>query len=352
MKINFDVSGLNGNELTGIGTYTKNLINTLSNDSTLDLTGSYRISRIKNRKEIFKNTELPNIYPLLPYLNNKYDIFHGPDFWVPSLGKFKKIVTLHDLTFYHEDLYNPNLAKYFQAKIEKMLFKAKPDHIIVVSDFIKNEFLERFPVFRNCVTRIYHGADHFNQLENHKRVFDFPYIVNVGVVVKRKNILSIFHSFKIVSKKMPDLRLVICGATNNEEGIAIRNEIENSAISEKIIFTSYLPKEKLQNIISNAEAMIFPSLYEGFGFTILEAMMLKTPVIASNLGVMKEIGLDSVLLVNTKNIEEIAESILYLLNNSTLKEELILKGSLRANEFTWQKCANETKQIYQNILLK
>lgn len=348
LKINFDVSGLSGNSLTGIATYSTNLIKALQSESSLDISGSYRISRLKNRKNIAHNSNLKNIFPLLPIFNPKIDIFHGPDFWVPSFGRFKKVVTIHDLTFYQEGLYDVKFAAYFQKRLENMLLKAKPDHIIVDSDFIKNEFSERFPAFRDEVSTVYLGADHFEEILPTKPLYDFPYITTIGMISKRKNIEKLCCAFDIISKKNKDLKLIICGGLGSE-GILIKETILKLNLTKNIIFTGYVTNESAQNIIQNAQFLVFPSLYEGFGIPILEAMAMKVPVLTSNFGAMKEISGDAAFFSDSTNIDSLYEAMNELLNNQNLKNSLIKKGENRFLEFTWKKCAYNTSLVYKKV---
>ncbi len=349
LKVNFDVSGLRGPQLTGIANYTKNLISTFQKESELQLSGTYRLSRFKYRNDIKKFLKLDNISPLLPLFSNKIDVFHGTDFWVPNFGTFKKVVTIHDLTFYHEDLYDTNFTKYFQQRLENMLKIAKPDHIIVVSDFIKNEFLERFPAFENQVSTIYHGADHFERQEmDLKPMYDFPYIATIGMISKRKNIENLCKSFALLEQTFPDLKLIICGASGTE-GTEIIKKIKENKLAKNIIFTGHISDEVAFNTIKNAQMLVFPSLYEGFGFPILEAMSLGVPVVCSDFGAMKEISGNAALCANVTNIEVFSEAMKSILSNNTLKNDLIQKGIQRFKKFTWQQCAKETHLVYSNL---
>lgn len=347
-KINFDVSGLSGNNLTGIATYSTNLIKALQKDNSLEISGSYRISRYKNRKNITKNSNIKNIFPLLPFFNPKIDIFHGPDFWVPNYGNFKKVVTIHDLTFYQEGLYDLKYASYFQKRLENMLLKSNPDHIIVDSDFIKNEFSERFPTFRDKVSTVYLGADHFEEIYNRKPIYDFPYITTIGMISKRKNIEKLCQSFDLLSKKNKEIKLVICGGLGSE-GIKIKEEILRLNLTSNIIFTGYVSNSEAQNIVKNAQFLVFPSLYEGFGLPLLEAMAMEIPVLTSNFGAMKEISGNAAYYVDSKNTDLLFEKMNELLNNESLKKDLIAKGKNRFLEFTWKKCANNTNLVYNMV---
>lgn len=354
LKVAIDVSGLSGDFITGIGVYTQNLINSLLELGNVELSGTYKISRIRHRKSIAEKLDIPLNFPDIPYLNHiittNLNVFHGTDYWIPIGGNFKKIVTIHDLAIYQEGMYSQERRAYSVAGFEKMLFQSKPDYIITVSDFIKNEFLTRFPQFENKIATIYHGCDHLETFSSIKSMFEFPYIVSVGTIEARKNILNMFYAFVIANEKYPDLRMVIIGGFGGYMGEEIYNKIKTHPKSDKVVIMGFVAKQKISAIIQYAVALIYPSIYEGFGFPILEGMRLGVPIITSNFGAMTEIAGNACLAVDTLKIDAIAEAINQLMQNSALKYDLIQKGTKHSATFTWAKCAKNTKKIYDLMM--
>ena len=119
---------------------------------------------------------------------------------------------------------------------------------------------------------------------------------------------------------------------------------------DRIIITGYVPDEDLSAIYSGATAFVFPSLYEGFGLPILEAMQCGTPVISSNSTSLPEVVGDAGILVDPKDQDQLCQAMLDILNDDTLRETLKQKGLERAKQFSWEKCANETVEIYKKII--
>ncbi|TAF74399.1 MAG: glycosyltransferase family 1 protein [Bacteroidetes bacterium] len=348
MKIAIDVSGLRSKKLTGVGTYTVNLIKSLQNDFDSSVNGVFRISRFKHQEIIKKNSGLENIKPIIPFVIPQCDVFHGPDFWIPKFGKFKKVVTIHDLAVYHEDLYEPNAAKYYQNRYENTLLEHNPDHIIVDTEFIKNEFLNRFPRFENKISAISLGVNHFNFTFKSPPLFDFPYIVCLGTIEKRKNISNLYRAFQLLKQKNKEIKLILIGGMGflDTELSQIVSEIKQDS---RVILTGYLEENKAQNILSNALISVYPSLYEGFGFPILEPMVYGVPVITSNFGSMCEVASNAALVCDTTQIDVLAQNIEYLLENESVRNDFIQKGFERTKFLTWQKCAEQTKKVYQLV---
>jgi glycosyltransferase involved in cell wall biosynthesis len=124
---------------------------------------------------------------------------------------------------------------------------------------------------------------------------------------------------------------------------------ELRAYSQRIIFTGYVPDEDLSALYSGAKAFIFPSLQEGFGLPILEAMQCGTPVISSNATSLPEVAGEAAILINPYDKDELSQAMLNLLSDENLRNELTQKGLERAKQFSWSKCAQETVEIYQKI---
>lgn len=348
MKVAFDLSGLKSKNPTGVGTYIINLLKNLNENTQVELEGAYRLSRYKNRKTIQNNSCLNKIKPIIPFLPVNYSIFHGTDFWLPKYGKFKKIVTIHDLAIYHTDLYEPKLAKYFQKRYENTLLRHNPDQIVVVSNFIKNEFLNFFPKFENQITVVPHGTNHYEKSTISNPIYDFDYIVCLGTIEKRKNIANLYRAFKIVKQTYKQLKLVLIGGMGYQDA-DLAQIITEMQQDSQVVLTGYLSNRFTQNIVSNALISVYPSEYEGFGFPILEPMCYGVPVITSNFGSMNEVSADAALVCNTKSVEELANSILYMLDNESIRKYFIAKGYNRTKMLTWKKCAEETIRVYKNV---
>lgn len=356
MRILMDVTSLMERELTGIGIYIKNLILHLQKMSDVDIRGTWYAEKFRNKGLISTHTGLP-LTPYFYYLSGlnigKYDIFHGPNCKIPTSRYCKKVVTIHDLVDYEETIIDKRRSEYSIAKYEKMLMQARPDRIITVSEFTRNYLLDRFPQFESITKSIYLGIDHMPDIPDvgivNGRPFDFPYILFVGVNDKRKNLGKIVDAFEIAKETVTDLHLIIVGKNGYYHEIA-DEKIDCSRYHDSIHRLGFISNEKLLSLYLNAEAFVFPSLYEGFGIPILEAMRIGCPVVTSNCGAMKEVAGKAAILVSPDDAEDISQGIVNLLNDKELREKLIETGKEWSNKFTWNRCAQETVAVYKELI--
>jgi len=356
ISVGIDVSNIDYRNLTGIGNYAKYLTLALSEVDQVKVTGSYRLSRLRNIGEIRNHLPKIPLSPFVPgfssYLSNQFDIFHGPDYKVPKLAKSKKVVTIHDMAYMNSAFSSEEFIKWGKKRMEKVLFEVKPDSIITVSNFSKAEFLSAYPQFEDITSTIHLGSDHQKPKKSYSKIYDFPYILFVGVLEKRKNLHGLIEAFEMFHRQNnSDIHLVIAGrkGNNNDWSDYLLTRIKNSENKEVIHHLGYTESEALHSLYQHALCLAFPSFYEGFGIPILEAMHHGCPVITSNLGSMKEISKTAAVLVDPNNKEELANAIMKIQNESS-RLKLIDKGYSNVKEFTWGKCAKDTLQLYQKLL--
>lgn len=355
MRILMDVTSLMDRNLTGIGTYIKNLVSHLQTIPDLDIDGAWYAEKYKKRNIISSHINL-TLRPYFRFISafnfGKYDIFHGPDYKIPSGSYYKKVVTIHDLVDYESSIIDKKRAEIGIHRFENMLFKARPDMIITVSDFTRNCLLSRFPQFESITKTIYLGIDHIASFEPaaiRRKPFPFPYIIFVGTIDKRKNLVKVIEAFEIAKETMGDLHLVIVGKDGYCHEI-VDEKIKGSRYAPYIHRLGFVAEEELVDIYCHAEAFVFPSLYEGFGIPVLEAMSIGCPVITSDRGAMKEISGNAAILVDPDDAEEISHRIVELSSNKSLRERLIEEGRLWSKQFRWSKCAKETAEVYKALL--
>lgn len=352
---------------SGIGTYIKNLIPYLKEEFELSLLGNTdeikkhfdtkKLEIIKLNSSIYSPLEQIE----LPLKIKNCDIFWSPHFNMPifPIRAKKKIATIHDLFhFSYANMYNPLERTYAQYLIRNACQKS--ELVITVSQFSKSEILRYIKINPDKIKVVYNGVNlnffkKYSQevLEKFKREIHLPqrFLLYVGNVKPHKNLRRLIIAFKEVSKIDESIYLVIVG---KKEGFIkgdnyLAEFIQKENIGKRIIFTGYLEENKLPLIYNLAIALIFPSLYEGFGLPPLEAMACGCPVIASSIPPLKEIYRDCVYYINPYNIEEIKNSIIELLNNDKLRNTLIEKGSELAKNYSWEKSAKEHINIIKNL---
>ncbi len=357
--------------LAGIGRYTRSLLKALGeidseNDYFLYYGASLRQSRanlphfdnpnfhnrlIKFSGKVFRLlTEKLDILPIGAFLKD-YDVFHGLNYYTPNLS-FPSIVNIYDLSyilfshcFTRERLHD---IRYKVARSTK-----RADKIITGSESAKADIVsflnvaeEKIEVTRFGVEEIFRPVDD-EELIPVREKYHLPerFILFVGTIEPRKNILNLVHAFHKLDR---DISLVIAGGKGwlFEE---IFKEVKRLNLGERIIFLDYVPETDLPFLYNAASVFVYPSLYEGFGFPPLEAMACGVPVITSDKSSLPEIVGDAGILVNPEDAGEIREAIISVLDDGSLKRKMVRKGLKRAKQFSWRKCAEETLRLYKKV---
>lgn len=355
---------------SGIGTYMENLVKRYE-----QIDPNYPIELLV-KSDFLKNSSDKLIYPCHEYnapiysLREQFQVlkkisphgvFHSPHYNAPLAYKGKLIVTVHDVCHVAMKQFFPGLLKriYSEVFLNKVLQRA--DTIITVSEFSKNEIIRFFKVPGEKIEVIYNAVDsQFKHVEKEQRLqvlkkhgLPQEFFLFLGNVKPHKNIVGLVKSYQIALQEEPDLPpLVVLGKYDNlVTGIPhLKELIRHEELSNRIIFTGYLPAEDLPAIYSQAQLFLFPSFYEGFGFPPLEAMACKTPVISSNAASLPEVLGDAAYMVDPFNTEAIAQSILTLSRDSALRKKLIDKGVKQVSKFSWEESAQKHLEIYSKSL--
>jgi len=177
-----------------------------------------------------------------------------------------------------------------------------------------------------------------------------PYILYVGSVEPRKNLLRLLQAYQRLRQWSTRWRLVIVGARNYWKSSPIARAVQDSGLQGCVHFTGYIPDEDLPALYSAADLFAFPSLYEGFGLPVLEAMACGTPVVTSNSSSLPEVVGDAALLVDPYDVEALAEAMRQILADPQLAEDLRQRGLQRASEFSWERTAQSTVAVYRQAL--
>jgi len=287
------------------------------------------------------------------------DLLFVPAHVVPALYRGKAVMTIHDLAFkYFKDAYSWKELKYQEWAIKSA---AKKDvSFIVPSQTTYDDLSHFYNIDKERIFLVYHGfsAKELIEIEpeldklqadavRKKYNIADKYFIFIGRIENKKNVARIIKAFDIFRQRYHrgEFDLVLSGIP----GFGYENIIEakkQSFFSDNIKILGYLDIDEFRTLMRGATASMFPSLYEGFGFPILEAMSMNLPVITSNYGVMKEIAQDSAILIDPLNIEELAIKMGELITNQELREELIQKGRERYKQFTWEKAARETLDFF------
>jgi glycosyltransferase involved in cell wall biosynthesis len=369
MKVGIDSRSATMHEGSGIGTYTKNLVSNLLNniDSNFDLiwTGTYDKTLVNKNGNIFYASGKHGLFYEHNYIPNLLqkqgiDLYHIPQNGIgfPFYWDINVVVTIHDLIPYimPETVGNSYLER-FLKDIPNIVSATKG--IITVSDYSKKDILRFFPKYpaeKIFVTPLA-ANDNFKPLpnseckkylKNNYHIND-PFILYLGGFSSRKNALGLIKAFHNISKDLKKSHKLILGGSLKDEGLLLKQYVHSNGLDNSVIFTGYLDEKVLPIFYNACEAFIYPSLYEGFGLPPLEAMSCRTPVITSNATSIPEVTLDSAILIDPLNIDELSYSILTLLNNEDLKQEFSEKGYKRSLQFSWKQTALKTFNSYKKI---
>ena len=364
-----------GSGQSGVGNYVIHLINGLDhvdrrNRYTLMVTkaqlaylpdslGDFEIFLVPFSNESHAFGDLWEFF-LLPYSLRKLsvDLFHGPAFIAPPFSKgFHSVATIHDLVaFYHPHTIPVKYALYMRFLIKFMIRNV--EKIITDTEFIRDEIIETFHIDEQRVHAVPIAAsDLFRPVSDKKRIEEVKrrygitrhYFLHVGNIEPRKNLISLFKACDLVWENLhTDYQLVVVG----KKGWLYKDifkTLRETRIIEDVIFTNYVREEDIPVLYSGAEFFVFPSLYEGFGLPVLEAMRCGTPVITSHVSSMPEVAGDAAMYVDPHNVEDIAEKIITLAYNDDLKAHLRQKGFSQAARFTWENTARETLRVYESL---
>jgi glycosyltransferase involved in cell wall biosynthesis len=285
----------------------------------------------------------------------RIDLFHATDFVLPpTLSRTRSLLTVHDLSFVRVPLAaSPGLKAYLNQVVPLSVRRA--DHVLADSIATKDDLVALYGVSPAKVTVLLSGVGaqfHFDdsQLNPKSRYIpSFPYILSVGTVQPRKNYGRLIQALVALRSRNYDVHLVIAGGSGWLTD-SIYETIESTHMQNFVHFIGFADDTDLPALYSGATCFAFPSLYEGFGLPVLEAMACGTPVVTSNVSSLPEVAGDAALMVNPYDVEAIADALRRLIDDSALRTELIEKGRIRASHFSWDNSAQHLLQIYRDLL--
>ena len=283
--------------------------------------------------------------------NFKPNILHTTYYDKDNFPKdVKMVVTVYDLI--HEIFYNEyGLKKSFLPKKEIL---ERADHIICISESTKKDLIKFYNVSAKNIT-VTHLATHFTNKHiitsklKFKNLIQKKYFLYVGSRQKYKNFYSLLEAIKLNKSMLDDYQLVIFGG--GELTKSEKDKILSLNLNPKNIINLYGEENLLKELYKNAEFFIYPSKYEGFGIPILESFSQECPVLCSNNSSLPEVAGDAVIYFDPNNIESIAESINEIIKSNKIKNLCKKKGLERLKLFSWEKCANETIEIYKKLII-
>jgi glycosyltransferase involved in cell wall biosynthesis len=375
MKILFDYQIFLNQEYGGPSRYFVNLAKAIIKKETLKICAPIHINNYLQEipKNFIYGLKLPKQYsnyfpykiksiinkflvsPLNKRLNNLFSMRYNPDIvhktYYDSENRINKptVLTVYDLI--HEKFYKDyNKSKFYRPK-KKALENA--DKIICISKNTSNDLIKYYDVDKKKIEIIYLANSFSNiacNLPPTRVVSEIKkdYLLYVGKRSGYKNFLNFIKAFSISSKLKRDFCIICFG--NREFTRDEINEFSKLKLNDKNIIHINGDDFLLSHLYKNARALIYPSLYEGFGLPILEAMSFNCPVICSNTSSIPEVGGDAVKYFNPYDITEISQIICNTVYSDYTITSLINKGKIQEKLFTWQKCSENTLKVYKKLL--
>ena len=348
---------------SGVGTYLTNLIPHVIAalpDTAFNLIGNKddpatqtwatgkNIRLINYRRRPYSPIEQVEMPRLIPA---DTDLLWVPFINIPLLYRGKLLVTVYDLNF----LALPQLLSRPQRLYARLMFTAirrKATRVLSISQFTKDEYLRYVPGQHDNVTVTLLGTppqwqttSPAGQPNPHPR----PFFLFLGNVKPHKNLARLIQAFKQISGQVPHDLLIV----GKKEGFIIADravEVAAAELGARIAFSGYLDDETLKGYFAHATALVFPSLYEGFGLPPLEAMACGCPTLVSNGFSLPEVCADASLYCDPYSVDDIAAKMLEIATRADLRTTLIARGKQRAAQLTWESCAQKTVAVIHDLL--
>jgi len=332
--------------------------NNKSNHAMLDLPDNFRVRHLPMNDiwlaRIWQRIRLPLPVELI---TGFIDIYHSPDFTLPpTLSGIPTLLTVHDLSFLRDpESAAPRLRGYLEVAVKRSVRLAT--HILADSQSTKDDLIELYLTPEDKITVLYAGVssafrpilDSSQLMKVRKRynLGDQPFVLSVGTLQPRKNHIALIKAFELALRDS-DYNLVLAGGQgwSYEE---VHDLVRLRGLQHRVLFAGFVADEDLSALYSSADVMAFPSLYEGFGLPVLEAMACGVPVLASNVSCLPEVAGAAALFVDPRDVEAMSAAMLKLLSNVDLRETLRKKGFERVEQFSWQSSAVNLLRVYKNL---
>jgi glycosyltransferase involved in cell wall biosynthesis len=284
------------------------------------------------------------------------ELFHATEHLLLPLRSVPTVLTVHDLIFRHLPMHHKPLNRWY-LNVTMPLYCRRATHVIAVSECTRRDLIAAYDLPEDKVTVVHEAAAPRFRLQPPEAVaavrsrYGLPdrYLLFVGTIEPRKNLACLLAVFEaILAAGMSD-GLVIVGRRGwlYDDFFA---RLEQSPGRDAVLFPGYVPDEDLSAVYAGAQGLVFPSLYEGFGLPVLEAMACGIPVVASNASSIPEVGGDATLYFDPMDVEAMVEAVRRLLCDTELWDSMRMRGLTRAADFSWEVAATATRAVYDAVL--
>jgi glycosyltransferase involved in cell wall biosynthesis len=338
LKIALDATYSVGDALSGVGLYSREILFGLAAahpETRFDF--YYRPHRFLRAGSLPPNTRRRLLAGPIAA-----DLFHGLNQRLPRVWRGRAIATFHDLFVMTGEYSTPEFRARFTAQAREAA--ARADALIAVSEFTKRQVVELLNVDAARVHVVHHGLRPLRCGAG--KTAREKVVLNVGAIQTRKNIGRLVEAFEALDASW---RLVLAGSFGYASE-SIRQSIERSPARERIAVLGYIPAEELASWYARASIFAFPSLDEGFGMPLLEAMAAGVPIVTSAASALPEVAGDAALLVDPRDTDALAQALVRLSEDEELRRSLIRMGEARVRKFSWENAVRQTWAVYEQLL--
>jgi glycosyltransferase involved in cell wall biosynthesis len=310
-------------------------------------------SSLPTEQRLFRILWEQSVWPIQA-AREEVDLLHSMAFVTPIFTKIPTIVTVYDLSFVHYPEKFPTSQRlYLQTQTARSVKQAQ--RVITISEATRQDLYRHFDVPLEKIEVVFPGVEsHYKQIpqeslnafrvENDLRK---PFILHVGTLQPRKNIPVLLNAFAAL--KNQDVDLVLAGGKGWQYD-QIFSQVKDLGLADQVRFTGYVRDEELPFWYNAAKVLVFPSVYEGFGMPIIEAMACGTPVIAAHTSSIPEAGGEAALYFEPHDVEKLTQQLAEIFENDDLLLKMRQSGFMQARKFSWELAGSETVRIYAEVL--
>lgn len=290
---------------------------------------------------------------------DRLDLYHGTNFRMHTVGRCGGIVTIHDLWLERFPEYSPKLLGQKLSSYKTRRTARRARKVVTVSRFSADELIELYGLSSGHIAVIPNGVSEeffprqdpgaFMTLKQRVGLTNDRFVLFVGGADPRKNHRLVMEAASLILPSLEGRTLLFVGTPAHPFG-SYEATARSFGLMGRVLCPGRLSQQELQILYSYTDLFIFPSLYEGFGMPVLEAMACGAPVITSNTTALREVAGDAALLVDPHNARELADRMIDLLDNEPLRASLKTRGFARVKQYTWDQSASQTYDLYASLL--
>lgn len=305
-------------------------------------------------KLLYSGLKILRLLPPIEWVMGSVDATVGTAYLPWRSRRGAEIPVIYDLSFFrYPETVSWKSLLYLRLKVPRVV--ARASLVVTISESVAVEISERFNISRDRIEVVYPGCDleaFTPEAVGHAGI-DLPdrYLLFVGTVEPRKNLLAILRACDIARQRCPDLPPLLIVGGKGWRDSQLADELEKRKNEGEVILAGYVPDGALPAIYAGADMLVFPSLYEGFGIPIVEAMAAGCPVVTSDRGAMAEIAHGAALLVDPTDDSAIAQAIVSIHTDGSLKSGLVSEGRTRSRDFSWRSTGARLKEALEKAVM-